>query len=81
MTAGQDVRFAMRQMARRPSFALVAITVLAIGIGSVTAVFAVEAATLSQRPKTVFYSQRLSEKSGRHGGRFGLRLRRDPETC
>ncbi len=41
MTVGQDVRFALRQMAKRPGFATVAVIVLAIGIGSVTAVFAV----------------------------------------
>lgn len=41
MTVGQDVRFGMRQMARRPGFAVIAVVVLAVGIGSVSAVFAV----------------------------------------
>ena len=46
MTAAQDFRFAMRQMARRPAFVATAVTVLAIGIGSVTSVFAVLYQTL-----------------------------------
>jgi putative ABC transport system permease protein len=37
----RDVRFALRQLARTPGFALTAIFTLAIGIGGVTAVFSV----------------------------------------
>lgn len=37
----QDIRFALRQIARQPGFALVAIIVLGLGIGSATAVFCV----------------------------------------
>jgi predicted permease len=42
----QDVRFALRQMMRAPSFALVAIATLALSIGSAAAIFSVIDATL-----------------------------------
>ena len=40
-TVAQDVRFAMRQIKRNPGFAIAAVFVLALGIGSAAAMFAV----------------------------------------
>jgi len=43
-----DVRFALRQLAHAPAFALVAVATLAIGIGANSAIFALVDATLLQ---------------------------------
>src|SRR5215831_6656180 len=42
----QDVRFALRLLAKRPSFAAVAILTLALGIGAATSIFTVVEAVL-----------------------------------
>ncbi len=68
MTAGQDVRFALRQMAKRPGFATAAVIVLAIGISSVTAVFAVLYQALLRplpypNPQQLFFIQNAFPKS------------------
>src|SRR5919106_1249968 len=44
--SGQDVRLALRQLKQRPFFALVAVTILALGIGANAAVFGVVDALL-----------------------------------
>ena len=47
----QDLRFALRQLRRNPAFAFVAISVLALGIGSSTAIYAfVDAALIRPLP-------------------------------
>jgi hypothetical protein len=41
MSAGQDVRYALRSFRSKPAFAIAVISILAIGIGATTAVFSV----------------------------------------
>jgi predicted permease len=47
----QDLRFALRQLLRAPGFTLTAVSILALGIGAVTAVFSlIDAALLKMLP-------------------------------
>lgn len=50
-TALQDLRFALRQLSRKPGFALMSILILALGVGASTAIFAfVDAALIKGLP-------------------------------
>ncbi|MEX2608742.1 MAG: ABC transporter permease [Gemmatimonadota bacterium] len=46
----QDVRFAVRALARRPGFTVTAVATLALGIGATTAIFGVADAALLRQP-------------------------------
>lgn len=48
MNVLRDVRFALRVLARNPSYAIAALTVVALGIGMTTAVFTLVRAVLLQ---------------------------------
>jgi hypothetical protein len=56
---GQDLRYAVRLLARNPLFALTAIVSLAIGIGANTAIFTIAGALLFQPPAGVVEPDRL----------------------
>src|ERR1700758_3533943 len=60
----QDIRFATRQFARKPGFALVAILTLALGIGANTAIFTLTHAVLL-RPLPYPHADRLVSVWGR----------------
>jgi predicted permease len=59
MTAGGDVRFALRQLRRSPGFAAVVVLTMALGIGLNTAVFSGVHALLLRPPSGVREPERL----------------------
>ncbi|HEU4586370.1 MAG TPA: ABC transporter permease [Gemmatimonadaceae bacterium] len=63
----QDIRFAVRTMARRPGFALMALLTIAIGIGATTTVFTLANAVLF-RPLPVPEPDRLVAITEHRGG-------------
>ena len=62
-----SLRFAMRQLARSPGFAITAVLMLAFGIGATTAIFSIVEAVLL-RPLPFPESERLMVLSDRLAG-------------
>jgi putative ABC transport system permease protein len=73
-TLFQDVRYAVRHMARTPGFTLAAVTTLALAIGANTAMFSIVHGVLL-RPLSYKGSERLVRLSEEHPG--GTPLMRD----
>jgi putative ABC transport system permease protein len=59
----QDLRYAVRTLLKKPGFALIAIVILALGIGRNTALISIVNAILF-RPRPVAQPERLVEHPG-----------------
>lgn len=71
MTVFDDVRYGIRQTRRRPGRALLAVLILAIGIGAVTAVFSVVDQTVLRRPPFTAGERLVDVQNMRRGGGGG----------